>query len=140
MKKMKKIKPVIQLDQYGCTIACLSMITEISYFGIRDILHQEIDRLSKHVPPRSIGVDCETMLAALKEIFYIPCRFVQFSSLSMLKKHCILYTCPLSGHYYGHVHAVVFDAKSRKLIDPDEKITDLKDRNVVCCIELENDS
>lgn len=132
---MKKIKPVIQLDQYGCTIACLAMITEKSYFGIREILHQEVGRLVKNVPPQTIGLNSGTMLEVLSAIFNISCRFIKFSSLRALRNHCILYICPLSGHY-GHVHAVVFDTKSRKLIDPGEKITDLESWNVICCIEV----
>lgn len=134
---MEKIKPVHQLDKYGCTIACISMVTGIPYFDIRTILHKEIDKFKTYVCPTLIGLNPGDLLEALKEIFDTPCRFIKFSSLRVLKNHCILYLCPLSGTHSG-AHAIVFDAKSRKLIDtsPYGELSDLKDYNVTCCIEL----
>lgn len=134
---MKKLKLVKQLDKYGCTIACLSMITEISYFDVRKILHQEIDRMkNKCVSPTEIGLNCLPLKEALEKIFNIPCRFIKFLSFSKLKKHCILYICPLMGAY-EFVHTIVFDAKNRRIIDPMDNLKNLNEFNIICCIEIQ---
>ncbi|KKL84766.1 hypothetical protein LCGC14_1961500, partial [marine sediment metagenome] len=52
-------KIVKQLDRYGCTIACLSMILGIQYFELREILHKKVRRLRDYVTePNSIGFNC----------------------------------------------------------------------------------
>ncbi len=64
------------------------------------------------------------------------CKFIKFSSLRALKKHCILYLVPLSGHYGGS-HAIVFDAKERCIINPLDTPIDINQYNVTCCVELQ---
>jgi len=134
---VQKLKPVEQLDQCGCTIACLAMILEMPYFQVRTELHSTIDRLKKPcVPYTEIGLNCVDMQVILEREFSKPCQFIKFLSLSKLKKHCMLYICPLEGGYSG-IHAVMFDAISRKLIDPTaHKIINLDNFNVMCCIEI----
>lgn len=136
---MRKIKLTRQLDQHGCTIACLSMITKIPYFQVRTILHNKIDRLKNYVYPTHIGLSCVDLQEALEKIFNIPCRFVKFLSLGKLKNHCILYICPITGCYNngGSVHAIIFDAKRRRLIDPAGELLNLKNHNIICCIMIQ---
>lgn len=134
---MRKLKQIKQLDKYGCTIACLSMITKIPYFETRTILHEKIDRLKKASPLyKDIGLNCRELQEALINIFNIQCKFIKFSSLRKLKNHCILYICPLEGGY-DYVHAVVFDVMKRRILDPSCRLKNLNEHNVLCCIEIQ---
>ena len=137
---MEKIKPIKQLDKKGCTIACMAMVTDKSYFEIRAILHDEVDRLKKDspIPDILMGLYCNEFKDALEKIFDIRCKYIKFLSLKKLKKHCVLYLVPLSGHYGGS-HTIVFDAVKRRIIDPFSSIEkiNLDEHNVSCCIELQ---
>ena len=137
---MKTLKLVKQLDECGCTIACMSMITGIPYFEMRSRLHLECseevqDGIINH---EKIGLSCVEEQAILERIFEIPCRFIKFLSLNELRKHCILTICDLKGRGY---HSVVFDAKTRSILDPwngkEIKGAYLNEYNVKCCIEIQ---
>ncbi len=134
---MRKLKPVKKLDQYGCSLACIAMITGKSYFDIRDAAHKHMPRLQNvWVNFNMIGLYGNEMIGFLKSQFGITSRFVKFASLNTLKKHCILLVCKLDGDR-THGHGVVFDAKSRSILDPDCQISHLKNYNVFCCLEIQ---
>lgn len=134
---MKKLKHIIKLDQYGCSIACIAMITNKSYFEIRDIVHKNVSRLkNKWSDHRYIGLYPQEMLDTLKSIFKRPCKFIKFSSLRKLKKHCILFICSIEGERTGG-HAIIFDTKARRILDPDNMMKNLNGCNVFCCIEIQ---
>ena len=135
---MEEIKQVIQLDKYGCTIACMAMILDMQYFDLRKILHEKIDRLTGRTNPEFIGLNCGPMKDALETMFDVQCRFIKFESLGDLRKHCILFICPLGGCYV-FVHTVIYDAQQKRLIDPDQRdtIASLENYNVVCCLEIQ---
>ena len=134
---MEVLERVQQLDNCGCSIACLSMITGEPYFGVREILHKNIERMKdKYVAPEVIGLVFPDLQVALSDIFNIQCRFVKFTSLRKLKRHCILGICSLYGSIMQQSHSVVFDAKKRKLLDPLNTIKNLDKVNVYCCLEI----
>lgn len=134
---MKTLRLVKQLDECGCTIACMSMITGIPYFEIRSRLHSECSDAMKAgiTDYKLIGLYCTEQQEFLEKIFGIPCRFIKFLSLNKLKKHCILSVCGLRGQ---GCHSIVFDAKIRCILDPwnGKEIKDLDKHNVKCCIEI----
>lgn len=135
---MKILKLVKQLDECGCTIACMSMITGIPYFEMRSRLHLECPDAMKDGTTnyKLIGLHCTEEKEFLEKIFGIPCRFIKFLSLNKLKKHCILSICGLKGE---GGHSVVFDAKTRCILNPldGEEIKDLSEYNVKHCIEIQ---
>ena len=134
---MKKLKHVKKLDQNGCTFACIAIITGKSYFEIRDAAHKYVPRLYNiWVDHHFLGLYAQEIIDFLKSGFGIQSKLIKFVSLRALKKHCVLFICPLNGdRRYGH--GVVFDAKKCCIIDPDEILEDLKDWNVFCCIEIQ---
>lgn len=134
---MKKLKHIKKLDQYGCVLACLAMITGKSYFEIREAVHKSVPRF-KNTWSNSqvIGLLSLEMINFLKLEFNISGKHIKFRSLRALKRHCILLILPLDGNItLGH--GVVFDAKARCILDPDCKLSDLKDYNIYCCIEIQ---
>lgn len=134
---MQKLKLVKQIDECGCSIACLAMVTGKPYFYIRTILHEKINRL-RNIPISGhlIGLHPNELCDILLNVFKIPCQFIKFISFGRLKSNCILLLCPITGSLSAK-HAVVFDATNRRILDPDSKCADLKEYNVYCCIELE---
>jgi len=131
---------VQQMDERGCTIACMAMITGVHYFDVRKVLHEHVDRLSQNVlDPTlgSIGVYCDEMQKVLEEHFGVKSKFVKFESLDALRKHCVLFICPVNWRYPGSGHAVVFDALQRRILDPSrESIDNIGEYNVYCCLEI----
>ncbi len=138
--RMETLKLVKQLDEYGCTIACMSMITGIPYFEMRARLHLKCPSIMRDgtTNHRLIGLSCTQEQEILENVFRIPCRFIKFLSLNELKKHCILSICGLKGR---GGHSVIFDAKSRCILDPNGSLSggikDLSECNVTCCIEIQ---
>ncbi len=117
---MKKLKRVIQADGKGCTIACLSMITGMKYFEMRQCLYDNARRIiyANNLVASvdgTVGLFHHELKEALKTLFNIDSQWIQFTSIAALKKHCILFLGDL-GHTGQHV--VVFDAKARKILQP----------------------
>lgn len=135
---MRKLKRVQQLDQHGCTIACIAMIVDMSYFMVREMIQFKVARLEKQppVPPQLIGLYCEEISDVLGRIYKVPCKFVKFSSLRRMKKHCILWVTPLMWKECG-THVILFDADKRCILDPMNMLKKLDKYNVACCMEID---
>jgi len=135
---MRKLKLVQQFDQCGCSIACVAMVTDMSYFMVREMTHLKVTRLvvQSPVPPHLIGLYGKELKDLLEDIYDIPCRFVKFSSLRQIKKHCILWITALAWKEGGS-HVVVFDAEKRRILDPMNILKNLNEHNVACCLEID---
>lgn len=134
MRQLKLVKP---LDMSGCSIACLATITNRSYFSTREVLHRDVARLKGVcVPSDHIGLYAEELSKVLTNSFKRPCREIKFISLKKLKKHCILII-----HFPDwpkhRTHALVFDAKKRRILDPSCVITSLDNCSVRHCLEID---
>lgn len=135
---MRKLKRVQQLDKYGCTIACLAMIIDKPYFATRETIQSKIERLSKQPPvqPEFIGLYYTEFRDVLRYTFNIQCRFIKLSSLRQVKKHCVLWIVPLE--WDGRiVHAMMFDAQKRCILDPMGLIKNLEEYNIASCLEID---
>jgi len=134
----RQLEFIEQLDQYGCTIACMAMIVGMSYFELREMMHRKMDKF-RHgfVKPGNIGFGCIEFKLYLKQWFGISSEFIKFCDLDDLKQHCVLWIAPLTGPY-TYIHAVVFDSCTRRILDPNlqDKIKNLDKHNVVCCIAI----
>jgi len=114
------------------------MITDMSYFMVREMTQDKVARLSQNppVPPQFIGLYGGEVANILEQIYEVPCKFVKFSSLIQMKKHCILWVTPLIW-IDGGTHVVVFDADKRCILDPMNMLKNLDEYNVACCIEID---
>lgn len=129
---MKQLKIVKQLDQHGCSIACLAMVTGKPYFKIREIIHTNINRMGHgFVQPDAIGLGMSETIDLLAYKFNIQSKRIKFISLDKLTNHCILIMS-----YKTYNHEVIFDAVSRCILDPLGKTIDLSKYKVTDCIEL----
>ncbi len=125
------------MDESGCSIACLAMITNRSYFSTREVLHQKVARLkNRFVEPMWIGLYAKELLEILTKLFKRPCREIEFTSLKKLKKHCILIV-HISGQPIERTHSMIFDAKRRCIIDPLSQYDNLDNCSVRHCLEME---
>ncbi len=138
---MEKLKRVHQLDKHGCTIACLAMLTDMSYFMVREMTQFKIPRLTNQAPvhPEMIGLYPIEFRYILREIYDIPCRLIRFAPLKQTKKHCVLWITPLTWEGGGS-HVIVFDAKRRRILDPMDYVKNLDQHNVACCLEIDDAS
>ncbi len=144
---MKKLKLVKQLDESGCGIACLAMVTGESYSNTRDIVFKNVDRSKPgDMPVDETGLECEEIMDLLTDQFKIQPRLIEFISLDRLTHHCVLTiiykACDMKNHknIYGSdptLHAVVFDAINHCILDPENRITNLNGNKVVHVIELQ---
>lgn len=153
---MRKLKLVKQIDTHGCGVACIAMISGKKYFEVREVLHSNIKRLmklpnfqndifskdletgvsTKICPCKyDVGIYSSEFENVLKKCLGLQCSFIKFHSLRTIKKHCILFLVRLSGYEHGS-HAVVFDAKSRRILDPCDELKNLDDHNVACCLQV----
>lgn len=142
---MRKLELIRQMDKHGCTVACLATIVGEKYFAIREILHLNVERLMELPQYRKTAVHLDACSGVglyshefediLKRCFKLRCSFVKFHSLQKLKKHCILFLVPLVSYEYGS-HTVVFDAKSKCILDPSDEIENLDSHNVACCLQV----
>lgn len=133
---MIELKLIKQMDKYGCTIACLSMLTGTPYFEMRDILHRRLDRLRKIVDPQDIGLSCRQLKNTLKHLFGIESEFIKFHSLERLETTCVLYICPLAGPYDSQ-HTIIYNHATNKILDPTSELRTLEDFNVTCCLSIQ---
>ena len=128
---MNKLEFIQQLHEDGCAIACIAMITGMSYSQIQDILP----------PPEKFIFRLIQLQSVLINVFNIPCKFIEFTSLQLLRKHCVLgiyklYDLSLTAH------CVVFDANNTCILDPANEadccIEDLDEHRVFGCIEIDS--
>lgn len=131
---MRRLNLVKQLDNTGCTIACLSMIAEIPYFELRNILHSNVSRFKNAVALVNIGLYPNEFRSILSNQFCISSRFIKFVSLGELRRHCVLFLRPIV--FDSTEHAVVYDAKTKTIFDPSGKNINIDDYNVCTCIEI----
>jgi hypothetical protein len=130
---MKSIKHVKSMDKYSCSIACLAMIARVSYFEMREKLSRVSPRQHKKVMDHTdLQLYADEQYDILKTHLGIRCRGVKF--IPPMKNHCILLIAPINLVRSGH--AVVWDAKQQKILDPDSVITNLDDFNIYYCIEI----
>ncbi len=137
---MKNIKLVKQMDEHGCTIACLSMVTGVSYFQMRATMYEEVSRLrirNDPLPYRQIGLTLTEMQDILVGAFRMKVRFIKFIDLKLLKKHCIIIVCGIDMDPTICGHAIVYDAKDKILVDPLNEITHLEEHNIISCMEIQ---
>lgn len=83
-----------------------------------------------------IGLYSSEMINFLKSEFNIQGELIKFLSLEELLKHCILFICSLSGDL-SSTHAVVFDAETQCILEPNDELLDLKNYNIICCIRIQ---
>ena len=72
----------------------------------------------------------------LEQVYYVQCKFIKFSSLMRMKKHCVLWVTPLMWLESGS-HVVMFDAIKRRILDPAGVLKNLDEYNVACCLEID---
>ncbi len=123
---MRELKHVLQLDNKGCTIACMAMIVDMRYFELRQLLSDN----DKTIPyaynklrgkDGHIGIYSSEFRDILKRLFNIESNWIQFTSTRSLKKHCVLYINKIDQHPGGGSHCMVFDAVQRKILDPSKE-------------------
>lgn len=131
---MRHLNLVKQLDNTGCTIACLSTIAEIPYFKLREILHSNVPRFKDAVALVNIGLYPNEFRNILSNPFDISSRFIKFVSLDALKRHCVLFLRPIV--FDSTEHAVVYDAKVKIILDSSGKSINMDNYNVCTCIEI----
>lgn len=113
-----------QLDKGGCTTACIAMIGGTSYEHIRGNVFRD---------------ESHEMKRFLDSEFNIKSRFIKFTKLKDIKNDCILVIAQLDLNIGPgcSLHAIVYDAKKKKILDPDiSNIKDLSGHNVVQCLEI----
>lgn len=133
-KSMKSIKRVKSMDYYGCAVACLAMITDKSYFQMREKLSKVYDRqMGKIVRSEQLGIPITDLYDILRTHLHIRCVGAKF--VVPMKNHCILFLTPVNLRYF--THAVVWDAKKQRILDPDSDGKNiLDDFNISYCIEI----
>ena len=138
---MKSLRLVEQQYKDDCTIACLAMITGISYYRTQRILRRNANKTISRLRflkrcKRIEYIEWPKFIPILEDMFNISSRFIRFESLQNLKQHCILGVCNINGTFLKKSHAVVFDAKNRKILDPIGRREDLNQSNVFACLEI----
>ena len=131
---------VKQLDLSGCTVACVAMIANESYFGMREIIHKNVPRIRNikliTSDTYNVGLYSHEIKELLQVMLKKPCKFVKFLSLEQITKHCILFIMDLEWNN-SHSHCIVFDAKNKRILDPCNRIENLDKHNVACCLEID---
>lgn len=135
---MRRLKYVEQLDQYGCSIACLSMIIGKSYFQTREWLYKK--GISKCiVDPQNIGIYEQSFPNILLKYFKIKSNWIKFKSLSSLKNNCIMFVVPKIPCPPFVRHCIIYCAVNKKILDPAKHFkekSNLPDCNVAYCLEI----
>jgi hypothetical protein len=131
---VKNIEHVASIDETGCGIAAMAMVCGISYFEMKEKLGHILPYYrDKSMEVTSLGLYSDEVYAILRTHFGIRCRGVKF--IAPMKNHCILYIATTDLQRTGH--AVVWDAKSQKILDPGcGSITNLDNFNIYFCIEI----
>lgn len=130
---MRLIKHVKSMEHYGCAITCIAMIARISYWEVREKLSKvSLRHHSKLMDLRFLQMQADEIYDLLRTHFNIRCRGVKF--IEPMKNHCILFITPIYLSHSGH--AVVWDAKQKKILDPDGEIINLDNFNIYYCIEI----
>jgi len=113
-----------QLDKDGCTTARIAMIGGTSYEHVRGNIFRD---------------ESHGMKRFLDSEFNIKSRFIKFTRLEDIENDCILVVARLDLNLGPgcSVHAIVYDAKEKKILDPDtSSIKDLSNYNIVQCLEI----
>lgn len=134
---MRSIKKVKSLDHYGCAIACLAMITNKSYFQMREKLNQVYDRHKYKITSfERLGIPVSDVYELLRTHLNVRCQGTKF--IMPMEKHCILLINPIDPYLaQKFLHAIVWDAKRKRILDPDGNDNSILDNfNICCCIEI----
>jgi len=123
---------VKQLDGDGCSVACVAMVGGTCYEHVKEMARFTIGSPNFRNESHSIK-------RFLDDEFNIKSRFIKFNRLKDLKNNSILIVAKIDLNLGPkcNVHAIVYDAKKKKILDPDTSdIKDLSGHNVVQCLEI----
>lgn len=123
-----------QLDREGCSTACVAMISGTCYEYVK-----EMACIITGSP--NFRNDSHSMKRFLDNEFNIKSRFIKFNRLKDLKNDSILIVARIDLNLGPgcSVHAIVYDAKKKRILDPDDSdIKDLSNHNVIQCMEIIN--